>query len=785
MKQSAILFIFVIFSMCMQFDTHIWSSVLLPTLARAIHAAHPRAITSAVPAEQEHTTVLVLDMSSSMQKNDPDNLRCSAANAYIALSDQHDSIGVVDLENDNNTRERSSHHFQEAMIWNSPMAMDTQQARQGLQQSITMKSSECQLRNGTTPTYDALSKVLNMLRTSSKEGRSSSVILVTGGEPTDSVHMPDIKQEMAIQSDLLPQFQAHNWPIDIIALSAAPSVLSFLSNLANTTSGKLYTDSDSVVSGVSPLNIRPFLVDIFARHHNSSNGFSVDPFPLDNGGYMDKFQVSDHTDELDVIVVTEQPGTPVELRTPRGRVLSSQTVNTDPYVDIETDPYYTIFIISGPSVGDWRLNISGQQGRFLINAFTLSALQVSLISPDAQTSELPLGQPFTISATISSQDGLQDSLHVNASVTYVGGSDQTQVVSAGIRLKESASSLGMYQGSVSVPENAPSGSYEVIISVLGATGTIIAKTRRIIRLERFPSPFFVNQQNQPTASDVSYAVDELDPFLQWLYSFPPFVTVSRWWPLSNLQAPASISLPCQIKLQEKLYSGATVMAVVTQAGSTSTLPIRVMNDDHGHVQILLLPQTSAGVYYVDFRISGTFADSHYDFNRIRRTVHLIRPVSHAFTWVLLLLFLLLLLSLILLFLLVRFLLISHPFGESECTISSRVHAHYAFQDARYSGLRWFFCSHTLKSARVCLQNSKNECMPAGLKFRFRRRHIFGRRFIEVRSVKKREDRRWGSADGEGYPLESKKFREISELEYQSNDMKTFTIEVPHQERIIR
>src|SRR5947209_3892390 len=46
-------------------------------------------------------TVLVLDMSGSMGQNDPQGLRCSAANAFIDLSGPGSHIGVIGLNNKN------------------------------------------------------------------------------------------------------------------------------------------------------------------------------------------------------------------------------------------------------------------------------------------------------------------------------------------------------------------------------------------------------------------------------------------------------------------------------------------------------------------------------------------------------------------------------------------------------------------------------------------------------------------------------------------------------------
>src|SRR5689334_13006874 len=78
---------------------------------------------SATPSK--HVTILVLDMSGSMGANDPDGLRCSAANAYIDLSGPGDFIGVVGLT-DPNGAHGGPHNFPTTVDWGlTPKEMAT------------------------------------------------------------------------------------------------------------------------------------------------------------------------------------------------------------------------------------------------------------------------------------------------------------------------------------------------------------------------------------------------------------------------------------------------------------------------------------------------------------------------------------------------------------------------------------------------------------------------------------------------------------------------------------
>src|SRR5439155_17417514 len=128
-----------------------------------------------------HVTIMILDMSGSMHGNDPDGLRCSAANAYIDLSGPGSFIGVIGLDNSGSHPTGGPHNFQLAQHWQDPVEMNTLRARQGLQQEIAQKSNHCS-PDGTTPTYDSLNQALTMLNNSTNGGQlPGSVILLTDG----------------------------------------------------------------------------------------------------------------------------------------------------------------------------------------------------------------------------------------------------------------------------------------------------------------------------------------------------------------------------------------------------------------------------------------------------------------------------------------------------------------------------------------------------------------------------------------------------------------------------
>lgn len=68
----------------------------------------PQAVPALPRDSTGHVTIMVLDMSGSMGQNDPQGLRCSAADAYINLSGAGDVIGVIGLDNNNGVAWRNA-----------------------------------------------------------------------------------------------------------------------------------------------------------------------------------------------------------------------------------------------------------------------------------------------------------------------------------------------------------------------------------------------------------------------------------------------------------------------------------------------------------------------------------------------------------------------------------------------------------------------------------------------------------------------------------------------------
>ena len=449
--------------------------------AHAQPQSRSQARQNAVAQDNGHVTIIVLDMSGSMATNDPNGIRCSAADAYIDLSGIGSYIGVIGLDNNSGAR-GGPHNFQTAMPWAEPSEMATVPQHHALEAAIASKSNNC-APDSNTPTYDALNQALTMLESATHNSQlSGSVILLTDGQPA-----PDGPQQIsAIQSDLVPQFRQHNWPVDAIALGTQAD-FRFLATIANATSGKFYDDAQGVVqngASGSPLNIAPFFVDIFAQRNRRTPGPTVPPTSLNGASTSREFQVGSYVDKLDVVAIKDQPGTQITLTAPNGQTITPITDGA--YVALDPYQHYVVYTINGPQQGYWTFTITGS-GSFLMDSLITSSLKVNVLSPASDGTAQALGQDFTVKATVEDTTrGTQltgsSDYTVKAIISFAGelpfgAANIPQIV----QLSDAASS-GTYQGKVNIPQTARPGSYEIAVAVYGVTNVIITHTPRFIRL---------------------------------------------------------------------------------------------------------------------------------------------------------------------------------------------------------------------------------------------------------------------------------------------------------------
>jgi hypothetical protein len=606
-----------------------------------------------------HVTVIVLDMSGSMAQNDPNGLRCSAANAYIDLSGPGDFVGVVGLAMNGTASDAQG--FPAAVNWGlAPRELATVAARQTLRNAIAQKSHNCAAA-GNTPTYDALAQAQAMLASATQNGTngmSGSVILLTDGIPYPNAN----GQVSAIQKTLLPAFKAHDWPVDTIALGSDQSFHGFLSDLSSATSGNFYDDGRGVVAGVSPLNITPFFLQIFRVRNNRSPGPDIPPTTLGSGVTARNFSVGAYVSHLDIVVVKDSPSTIVSLVAPNGQRFPPAAAGTF----VSTDPHYAIFAVDSPQPGAWEVDVHGGSGQFLMDSLKVSTLALNLVAP-TENSVLALGEPLTLSASLSNQgspvSGGQYSL--SGRITFSGGSG-TYVQD--VQLSD-PNGTGVYSAPVTIPVAAPPGSYTFTVTAHSASEDVIT-TQRVVRFELFPTPvLYTPGTSTPASGAIAASAVAWDPVLSLLYRLP-VVSALGGWALGGHTAQPSVVLHGQVQLKGQPYPNATVSgSVVTphtsaaNGGSQHAPPIAVTPASNGAFQ-LVFPAATSGSYALDLTTAGAFAQTHGDLTHVTRaarvTVVAASAVEEIRAWAFTVFYLLVL---VLLVLLVRFAFAQKPFGE--------------------------------------------------------------------------------------------------------------------------
>ena len=486
-------------------------------------------------------TILILDMSGSMTSNDPLGLRCSAARAFIDLSGPGNFIGLVDL--DGTGSYGGTHNFEQTQSWsNDVFDMSTVQQRNHLKDLLNTQSKNCQ-PHADTPTYDAMNKALVMLEQATQgheQEIAGSVLLLTDGNP-----YPDtINQFQAIKSDLLPQFRQHSWPIYTVGLGPDETITDanspfltmhdFLNSVSNSTGARFYDDSQGIFPGMSPLNIAPFFVDIFARQNNRT---VRDDIPPTSAPRDLNFTVTRYTDTLDVVVVKDTAGTRLVLKDPQGNAINGQAGIT-----YSSDEYYTVFSIDQPQEGNWVLSVTGG-GRFLMKSLKTSQINLTNVTFSQNHRQLPslssplaIGQPVTVNAQlvhngVSISDntftvsGIISKDNVAGTFTRVVGFDDRQTP-------------GTYTATFTIPEAQASGTYTFTIDVANDSLAIPLSNEELsLSILRFPEPVLLSQQtHQPVQNGYAGATAINWGVLGALYN-PPVPDPSRLHALAQSVAP--------------------------------------------------------------------------------------------------------------------------------------------------------------------------------------------------------------------------------------------------------
>jgi hypothetical protein len=214
-----------------------------------------------------------------------------------------------------------------------------------------------------------------------------------------------------------------------------------------------------------------------------------------------------------------------------------------------------------------------------------------------------------------------------------------------------ASGSGNYTAKVTVPNTAPSGSYQLAISARAASEDVLT-TQVIVRLALFPSAELIAPETgKSTTKSVTASVVGWDAGLRAIYRWPVLSWIGNI-PLQGHPAVPSAVVRGQVLLLGKSYADATVSAVAVRQGTKTSIPVQVVNDGGGAFH-LIFPTDASGTYAVTLTTTGAYNIAHGDLTHVARTVLVtVTPATQnqeIRAWVITGVYLLLLILLVLIF----------------------------------------------------------------------------------------------------------------------------------------
>lgn len=344
---------------------------LIALLTLAMVSLLPPASLRAQGSEGDRVTVVILDQSGSMQREDlpgekprdKEGLRCSAVRLLADLATDHDYLALVKLESHDDETGPNADRTAEVLMAPTQMGYEARRAEY-------KAKVDCSQAHNNTPIADSLQKAYDLLVSIETQRAGApftgQVLLLTDGEPQPAgdIQRRDIEK-------LLPQFDAKGWSINTIGLKLREyklkAAIDLLNLLANRTGGRYYGDV------ARPLELQRILVEFFAQQTGRTLSQSED-FTLRAGGEK-ILPIADHAQQIDILVAKENPSVHIRLVRPDG----SEVTGSDAGVALlsNTDPYYAAFSIQQPAGGRWSLRADSATSG-IVNLLVTTNIQLKI-----------------------------------------------------------------------------------------------------------------------------------------------------------------------------------------------------------------------------------------------------------------------------------------------------------------------------------------------------------------------------------------------------------------------
>lgn len=525
-----------------------------------------------------------------MSANDPNDVRCAAAETFAGLGQVGEYVGLVAFADT-------------AELWSKPV----ETTYDGRRQLSKLLAGRCRA-GGYTATYDALALAYQQLEATAGQA-PGSVVLLTDGTPEPGTD----DQIGRIQRELVPRFAARGWPVHTVPIGTTETHFEFLHALSNGTGGRYYDQIEGRTA--TALDLLPLYVEILRDQVGRTPGRELPLTTLRGGTRVQELSVTPYSDRLDVVVVHD-PGMVVTLRTPEG--LDVQPVPTG----ADAQRYGVVFTIDHPVAGPapWTLTVTGS-GSFRTESLTVSRLKIEIREPAAAW--LQLGQRFTVTAVLLDLNDkpIADRLALAGVLQYIGGGQDPGTPFDLTRVGD------VYRGVVATASSAKPGPYQIDVhAAQSSLATLVTRALGRLRLDYFPTPSLT----APTGNAVTAT---RWPSVLRLYDLPGFDRLAGW-ALQGLPPDPTAEVAGTLTGPDghPYTRGASISAEVVAPGASGPAPARATAGPDGHFRLAFATPVP-GEYRVRLLTRGAPADTFSDELETRSNVRVhVQDATPAQVW---------------------------------------------------------------------------------------------------------------------------------------------------------
>ena len=323
--------------------------------------------------------VLIVDISGSMQRNDPDAIRVSAARLFVDLSRDGDRLAVVTMGGASTTSVKIK--LTRFSSWLDSTNLGRRQVKQDLEELASAPGEHTFMGKALDVAYDILDRT--------EPGRFQYVVMLTDGLPTG--------EAPAALSDALARYERKRyWRVFPVALGQEIDFTFLQSRIAAPTNGVAFR-------AATPADLIRVYTEIFAlvRENHYVNWVKVQPGALQKIGSVTPAQ---QVTNLAVVIpkMARQPEVEV-LAAPNGKNFADPATRPGTYWS--EDPRYEVYVIpreSLPLEGQWSIRLKSlSEVEIALLTRSNLAIQLQNPAPRAPWDELsdryyPEGEPLYV-----------------------------------------------------------------------------------------------------------------------------------------------------------------------------------------------------------------------------------------------------------------------------------------------------------------------------------------------------------------------------------------------------